>query len=116
MNEKIHATYYVEVDSATKVLTKATGEYAWARITDEILTKIKPKELQENYHVQYVDPWTLTGEVWCSKYPDGNDPVPFLIWCQKFEMYECRSVATSAYTTFVYRPVKKTDIPIATLD
>lgn len=116
MPEKIDASYYTEVDNSTSVLTKATGEYAWARITDEILAKIKPRELQENYHVQYVEPWTLTGQTWCSGYGEGNDPVPFLIWCQKYEVYQSRGVATSPYTTFIYRPVKKTEIPIATLD
>lgn len=107
---------YVEKLEKPTVTVKITGEYAWARITDEILAKIKPRELQENYHVQYVEPWTLTGQTWCSGYGEGNDPVPFLIWCQKYEVYESRGAAIFPYTTFVYRPVKKTDIPIANLD
>lgn len=87
--------------SITEII-RTTSTYGWARVPDETLTKVKLSDLKEDYFVQFVD--------------SHNEQGVFLIWCQRCEVVRQSETYASAVMGIVYRPVKKTDIPVATFE
>lgn len=96
--------------------TKVTNDYAWARITDDILNKINIGELKRDYFVKFMD-WTeIPHNAWASTPGNDDQPDPYLIWCQKVEIHEHCASGVAVRTKVLYRPVKKTDIPVASFE
>lgn len=97
-------------------VTKATSEYAWARITDDILNKIDIRDLKRDYFVKFVD-WTeIPHNAWLKTPDNTSETDPYLIWCQKIEICEYAIGSDASLTRITYRPVKKADIPAASFD
>lgn len=97
-------------------VAEVTSEYAWARVTDDILSKIELKDLKRDYVVQFVDWDSIPSNALVKTLDPHSEQEPFLIWCQKIEICEYTAGIDATPTRIVYRPVKKADIPLATFE
>ena len=96
---------------------KVTNEYAWARITDDILNKFNIDVLKRDYFVKFMDWEEIHHDARVATPNRDNEPNPYLIWCQKVEIYtEYCAGCVTVPTKVLYRPVKKTDIPVASFE
>lgn len=95
---------------------KVTNEYAWARITDDILSKIELKDLKKDYVVQFVDWDSIASNALVKTLDPHSEQEPFLIWCRKYEIHQYAAGIDALSVQVVYRPVKNADIPVASFD
>lgn len=100
----------------SSTVTKATNEYAWARITDDVLKKMDIHDLKRDYVVQFVDWDSIPSNALVKTLDPHSEQEPFLIWCQKIEICEYTAGIDATPTRIVYHPVKKADIPLATFE
>lgn len=97
-------------------VTRATSEYAWARVTDDMLSKIKLDDLKKDYVVQFVDWDSIPAGALVKTLDPHSEQEPFLIWCRKYEIHQHTVGIDVLPVHIVYRPVKKADIPVASFD
>lgn len=100
----------------SSTVTEVTGEYAWARITDDILKKIDIRDLKRDYFVKFMHWEEIPHNAWVATPDNGSELDPYLIWCQKIEIHEYATGIDASSTRVVYRPVKKVDIPVASFE
>ncbi len=114
--DKINSNWLAGKTIQDTTVAEVTSEYAWARVTDDILSKIELKDLKRDYVVQFVDWDSIPSNALVKTLDPHSEQEPFLIWCRKYEIHQYTLGIDVLPVQVVYRPVKKADIPVASFD
>ena len=112
----VNSNWLADKTIQSSTVTKATNEYAWARITDDVLKKMDIRDLKRDYFVKFMHWEEIPHNAWVATPDNSSDLDPYLIWCQKIEICEYTAGIDATPTRIVYCPVKKADIPVASFD